>query len=101
MTLTAPLVAATATTETAGPAVVAVVSLGLILFGLVVILDLGSARTRLVEQRIQQTRDHPRLGKIMSGPTEDGERHVQHRWAIGGGFVSIAFGIAIIWISMG
>jgi hypothetical protein len=92
---------AVATTEKAGPGVVAALSAALVLFGLAVVLDLGRIRTWLVELRLRQNRDYPRLAKAFSEPTEDAERSSQHRWGIAGGLGFIAMGVATIWIWKG
>lgn len=93
--------AAAASTEKAGPGVVAALSAVAVLFGLALVLDLGRVRTRLVEQRLRQHRDYPRLAKAFAAPDEDDERRTQHRWGIAGGLAFIVVGVAIIWIWMG
>jgi hypothetical protein len=96
--LSAPVGAAT-TTDVAGPGVIAVICVAVALLGLVLLLDLAGVRSRLVEQRIQQFRDHPTIAKALSEPDEDAERASAHRWMIGGGvaFIVLAVLIFLIW----
>mgnify|MGYP001321509558 CR=1 FL=1 len=74
-----------ADSSVAGPVVVAAICVGMTLFGLALILDVGSLRTRLVESRMKQNRDFPRLAKMLSEPKEADERRIQNLSLIVGG----------------
>ena len=90
-----------AETYTASPVVIGVIAAVLILGGIALVLDLFQLRTRWIESRIQQFRDHPLLAKAFAEPTEEQERANSRRWMIWGGVMTILMGVVVIWAYRG
>ena len=90
-----------AETHTASPVAIGVIAAVLILGGIALVLDLFQLRTRWIESRTQQFRDHPLLANAFAEPTEEQERASQRRWMIWGGVMTILMGVVVIWAYRG